>query len=315
MNKKILIIGGQGFIGLHLIKKLVALKENVTILDLPKSNNQKNTDFLKKTKMLQGSVTDFESIKKNVKGKDYIINLAAIINRSATINNPFCDLDVNCKGQLTVLEACRRVNNTATIIWLGSRSQFGKIDQKIKINEHHSQKPVSLYGIHKQTGENYCKFYTKAYGLNTIVLRPSSVYGPPIVGENNTNIINLFIKKALDDNILTTINGGTDYKDYLYVEDLVDAIIALIKKDVKKGAFNVGSSKSVKLVDIFNLIISQCGRGRIKNIQKSKHQLRYDEGNTYMDITKIKKATGWHPKIVIKKGIHKTINYYKGGIK
>lgn len=315
MRKKILIIGGQGFIGLHLVKKLVALKENITVLDLPGTNSIKSIDFLKKTRIVTGSVTDFEIIKKNVKGKDYIINLAAVINKGTNIKNPFCDLDVNCRGQLNVLEACRQINNTTTIIWLGTRSQFGKIDQKIKISENHSQKPVSLYGINKQTGENYCKFYAKAYGLNTIVIRPSSVYGPPVIGENNTNIINLFIKKAIANDIITTINGGIDYKDYLYVEDLVDAIIALIKKDIKKGAFNIGSSKSLKIVDIFNAIIKQCGGGYIKNIQKSKHHLRHDEGNTYMDTTKIRKATGWHPKISLKKGIQKTINYYKGGIK
>ena len=312
MVEEILIIGGSSFIGLHLAKSLINSDKNVTILCRnTEVFNNLDDDFIKNIKVVEGDITDFNTVKENIRDKDFIINLAAVINKGDKIIDPFMDLNVNCIGQLNVLEACKQENPEAKIIWLGSRSQFGIIDKKEFLDENYEQKPISLYGIHKQTAENYCLFYNKAFGLKTIILRPSSVYGPPVATDNDKSVINKFIKKALNDETLPVFGGGEDFKNYTYIKDLIDAMVSVMKSNIDHEVFNIGSSDNYKFVDICNTLVELCGAGKIENIDFTENQLKFDERNTCMDITKIKKQIGWEPKIGIKEGIKRTIDYYK----
>ena len=161
MLNKILVIGGTGYIGLKLVKKLVDLNLDVTIMSRNVSEFE-SIDFLKKTTLIRGDVTKVGDVKTAVKNKDCVINLAAIINKYGDIKDSLYDLKVNCVGQINVLESLRLTNLKAKYIFMGSRAQFGRVAIKdLPIRENYPKNPISLYGIHKQTSEGYCHLYNK----------------------------------------------------------------------------------------------------------------------------------------------------------
>lgn len=311
-NKKILLIGGSGFIGLHLAKRLLELGSNVSICSNDISNT-KELDFAKKNKLIKGDITDYNFIEESIKDKDFIINLAAIVQDKGNFD-PYHDLEVNCKGQLNILESRKKVNPNSKYIFLGTRTQFGMMEEKdLPVSDGQCQKPISLYGIHKQTAENYCKLYERAFNLKSIILRFSQVYGPSLTNENTHSIIGKFIKKAMQ-NELFYVNGfGKDIKDVLYIDDAIDLIIKILESDIKEGDFNAGSGNKIKLIEIAEKIVYLCGSGSFEAVPFPKNTEKFELGSFYFNISKVKKTFKWEPKTKLGDGIRKTIDFYKKG--
>ncbi|MFW9875362.1 MAG: NAD-dependent epimerase/dehydratase family protein, partial [Candidatus Thorarchaeota archaeon] len=219
-NKKILVIGGSGFVGLHLIKRLSKTDNTMTVL-CKNPDKIKNFEFTKKIKLIKGNITDYKTIEENIKNKDIIINLAAIVNPVSDFES-YTDLDINCKGQLNVLEARKKVNPNSKYIFIGTRAQFGRMKKEdLPITEDYCQRPISLYGIHKQTAENYCKLYKRAFNLKSIILRLPQVYGPSLIKEKTHSIIDKFIRKSLKNEEFYVNGYGEDLKDLIYFGDVV----------------------------------------------------------------------------------------------
>ncbi|MBI2654871.1 NAD-dependent epimerase/dehydratase family protein [Candidatus Woesearchaeota archaeon] len=301
------MIGGTGFIGLHLIRSLSGRNYDLTVL------SPKNTDVIGKLgfagslKAVKGSVADYKCIEDNVKNKDVIINLAAIVNPDSHFE-PYGDLEVNCIGQLNILEARKNVNPGSKYIFFGSRAQFGRVKKKdLPISEDSCQRPVSLYGIHKQAAENYCKLYKNAFNLNFVMLRMSIVYGPEIGGENKNNIINKFIRKALNSEEFYVNGYGRDIKDLIYIDDLVALIIKVIESKVDGGIFNVGSGERIRFIDIARNVVNECKSGSFKAVPFPEDLKKFELGSFYFDISKAKKAFGWEAKIKMKEGIKRMV--------
>lgn len=309
-NKKILLIGGTGFIGLNLAKRLSSLDWEVTLMSRGISKIKK-LDFSRKIKLIKGDVRDYKIVEENIKNKDVIINLAAVVNPASDFN-PYQDLDVNCKGQLNILEARKNVNPNSKYIFFGTRAQFGKTRlSDSPLTESFCQRPISLYGIHKQASENYCYLYSTVFNLESIILRLSIVYGHEIAGENMHNIIDKFIKKALKNEKFYVNGHGKDLKDLIYIEDLIDLLVKIIESDVMEGTFNVGSGKKIKLIDIARKIVKLCGSGSFEARPFPKGIKPFELGSFYFDISKVKKAFNWKPKTDIDAGLKKVIESYK----
>ena len=309
-KNKILLIGGSGFIGLHLAKRLTDLDKKVTIL-CRNPEKVKKLEFAKSINLVKGDVTDFNSVKESIKNKDVIINLASVVNSGPDFN-PYPDLDANLKGQLNVLEARKKFNPNSKFIFIGSRAQFGKVaESDLPVAEDQCQMPVSLYGIHKQAAENYCRLYKKAFNLNSIILRLSIVYGYDIIGENKFNTINNFIKEALMNQKIHVHGYGKDVKDLLYVEDLADLMIKVIGSNVNDGIFNVGSGKKITLLNIVKKIIVLCGSGSFESVPFPKESIGFELGSFYFDISKVKNTFGWAPKTSVDEGLRETIEFYR----
>jgi len=308
-NKKILIIGGSGFIGIHLASRLLDLDHDITIFC--KDSNEKELDFSKKIKWIKGNIVDYGSVEKAVKNNDIIINLATVVQPRREFY-PYMDLDVNCKGQLNVLEARKSINPTSKYIFVGTRAQFGNVKEKhLPIKEEHCQRPISLYGIHKQTAENYCRLYNRAFGLKSIILRLSIVYGFSIAGKNRNNIIDEFIHKTLKNEKFYVNGFGEDIKDMIYIDDVIDLLVNVIDSNIQEGIFNVGSGKKVKFIEIAKKIVELCGSGSFETREFPEEIAKFELGNFYFDISKVKKTFKWEPKINISKGLKKTIEFYK----
>ena len=313
-SKKILLVGGASFIGLHLAQRLLKLGSNVTIF-CKNSDKTKKLNFIKDINFIEGSIADYKSIEKSIKNKDGIINLAAVVQDYAEFD-PYLDLEVNCKGHLNILEAREKINPKAKYIFMGSRAQFGRVNEKdLPVSEGLCQRPISLYGIHKSTAENYCTLYLRTFNLKSIILRLPQVYGPSLAGKNAHSIVDRFIRTALKNGEFGVNGYGKDIKDLIYVEDVVDLMVMVLESEIEEGAFNVGSGEKVKLIEIAEKIVKLCGSGSFRAVPFPEELVNFELGDFYFDISKAKKTFDWYPKTKIEEGLKKTIDFYrnKGG--
>lgn len=313
-GKKILIIGGTGFVGMHLAKRLSEVPCRVCIFGR-NIGNAKKLEFAKEIEIIEGDIADYKSIEKSVKNKDAIINLAAVVQDYAEFD-PYLDLEVNCKGQLNILEARKKINQNAKYIFIGSRTQFGKVKKKdLPVSEGLCQRPISLYGIHKHTAESYCGLYERAFNLKSVILRFPQVYGPSLAGKNDHSIVDRFIRKALKNEEFHVNGYGKDIKDLIYVEDVIDLIVLVLESEIEEGAFNAGSGEKIRLTEIAEKIIKLCKSGSYKPVPFPEELVNFELGGFYFDISKAKKAFNWSPKTKIEEGLKKTIEFYrnKGG--
>jgi len=287
---KILILGGNGFIGLHLQKRL------------------KDDGF---DVSAEGDVTNYNDVESRIKDKDIIINLASIIQPIGQFD-PYIDLDVNLKGQLNILEARKNVNPNSKYIFIGSRMQFGKVDEKnLPVSENYPQNPTSMYGVHKFTAEKYCSIYNQAYNLESIILRLPQVYGPSLNGKPTVSIIEKFIKIALRGETFKVNGYGEDLKDLIYIDDVVEAIVESLKSKVTNAVYNVGSGIGLKLAEISKKIIEECGSGNFELVPFPDDLVKFELGSFYFDISKIKNDLGWKPTVGIEEGIRRMIEWHK----
>src|SRR3989344_6356254 len=223
-NKNILITGGAGFIGSSLAHELVRRGAKVTILDalLPLyGGNMFNLNGIEdRVKFVSGDIRVKSLMLKTVAGQDYIFNLAAQVSYIDSKNEPFLDLDINCLGHLTVLEAIREIAPKARVFFSSSRMVYGKI-QTIPVTEKHPTEPLSLYGIHKLTAEQYYRYYYDTFGLDTVTARLPNPYGVrQQMKHNKYSIVGWFLRQSLDDGIITIFGDGKQERDYLYIDDI-----------------------------------------------------------------------------------------------
>ncbi len=216
-HKKVLITGGLGFIGSNIAHKLIHLDANVTILDnlAPLyGGNMFNIDDIKdKISLIHGDVRDIDTISKLVKDKDFIFHLAGQVSHIDSSEIPFEDLDINCKGYLNVLEACKKSNKNSKIIFSSSRLVLGKtIKNPSDVN--FSSNPLSLYGIHKLTAEKYSYLYNKNYGMRTVVLRLTNPYGErQQIKHSKYSIPGWFMRMAMDSKPIKIFGDGNQKRD------------------------------------------------------------------------------------------------------
>lgn len=309
-QEKILIFGGSGFIGAHLSQRLVAEKADVTVVC---RDPEKIKDALcfKGVMLIAGDITNLQDVMKHIKNQDIIVNLTTIVQTAGKFD-PYADLEINCKAQINVLEARKNVNPNAQYIYIGSSMQFGKVVEKdLPISEDHPQNPISLYAIHKTAAESYCSLYGKAFKLSSVIIRLPIVYGPNITRLETRSILEKFIKKALQDESFNINGFGKDLKDFIYVDDVVDALCVVMKSKIHNGAYNIGSGKGVLFSEIAQIIIDACGSGRYDLVPFPKELEPFEIGSFYFNIAKIQKELGWEPKINITEGIKKMVAFYK----
>jgi len=311
-GKKVILIGGSGFIGSHLAKRLAELDADITIF-CKNPGRIKKLPFqnANKIKAIRGDVANYDSVKDSIKNQDVIINLAAIVQDNAGFE-PYADIETNCKGQINILEARKRFNPKSIYIFLGSRAQFGKVEEKdLPVSEEHCQAPISLYGIHKQTAENYCKLYKRAFNLKSIIIRLPQVYGTSLTKEETDRIIDKIVKKAVKNEEFLVNGYGRDIKDLIYIDDLTDLLIKILNSDIEDGIFNAGSGEKIKLIDIAKKVIALSNSGSFRIVRFPESIAKFELGSLYFDISKVKRAFKWEPKTTIDIGLKKMINFYK----
>lgn len=313
-NKKVLIIGGTGFIGSNLLLSLDKLGAEITIvsrgktepaINIPEGTNIVHLDI---SSMNPSSLLQLHSLIKN---NQIIFDLAGRSGAVSSTYGPYSDLQSNVVGQYNLLETCRIANPNARVIFLSSRLVYGKVMQ-LPVTEDDPTEPTSFYGINKLTAEKYHNLFWEIHGLKTTILRVTVPYGPYRPNKKYRHgIINLFLKKAASNEPIELYGDGSQLRDIIYIGDLVEALvkIPLAEKTVGK-LYNLGSGRGVSLSSIATSICTLLGRGTVKNIDWPEDALQVETGDFYCSIDKICADIGWYPETSLESGIKRCISYY-----
>lgn len=314
-GKKILVTGGLGFVGSNLAHELVRMGSDVTILDslYPKGGgNLFNIKGIEnKVRLNFADIRDESAVNQLVKGKDYIFHLAAQLSHVESMENPFDDLGINCLGTLTLLEACRKYNDSVKIIFSGTRSQYGRIVYT-PVDEKHPINPVDTNGISKHAAEQYHLLYYRTYGIKTTSLRLTNTYGPRhLMRHSRQGFLNWFIRQAMDNEVIKIYGDGKQIRDFHYVDDVVHALLLAGKSKRSEGeVFNLGGEAS-NLIDLVKLIIKIAKKGSFELVSFPEDRKKIEIGSYVANYEKAKKMLGWEPKTGLEEGIRKTVEFYE----
>lgn len=314
-KKNILITGGLGFIGSNLAIHLVESGANVTLVDsmIPDyGGNLFNVSEIKdKVHINYSDIRDEHSIVYLIKDKDYIFNLAGQVSHIDSMIDPRTDLEINTQSQLSILEACRKHNTRVRIVYTSTRQVYGR-PQNIPVDESHPLNPIDVNGINKIAGEHYHIVYNKVYGIHSVILRLTNTYGPhQLVKHSRQGFISWFIRKAVKKEKIQIFGDGTTLRDLNYVDDVVRALIEVAYRPETFGEiFNLGN-EPISLKELVELLIEIAGCGEYELVPFPEEKKKIDIGSIYVDFSKIKSVIGWFPKVSLKEGLKRTIEFYK----
>ncbi|MDA1353521.1 MAG: NAD-dependent epimerase/dehydratase family protein [bacterium] len=314
-NKRVLITGGVGFIGSHLARKLVELGAKVTIVDsmIPRygGNLFNIRDIRDQLKVNFSDIRDASANAHLVRDQDYLFNLAGQVSHIDSMTDPLTDLDINCRAQLILLEACRKYNPTIRLVYAGTRQVYGRPDS-LPVTESHLVQPVDVNGINKVAGEYYHILYNNVYHIPSTVLRMTNVYGPcQLLKHDGQGFTGIFIRDAILGKPISIFGDGSQLRDFNFVSDVVDALLLSAAQDVAIGkVYNLGHSTHYSLKSFVDILSSLC-EFEFNMVPFPEEKKRIDIGDYYSDYSLIKSELGWDPKVSLDDGLAETIRYYK----
>lgn len=314
-GSNILITGGLGFIGSSLARKLVALGAQVTLVDslIPQyGGNLFNIEDIKdRVRVNISDVRDPHAMADLIKGHDYLFNLAGQTSHLDSMKDPFTDLDINSRAQLSILEACRRYNPTLKIVFASTRQLYGK-PQYLPVDEHHPIRPVDVNGINKLSGELYHLLYNNIYGIRACALRLTNTYGPGMrVKDERQTFLGIWIRNLIEGKPILVYGDGLQLRDFNYIDDVVDALLmAAVAPQADGEVFNLGGAEYVNLKDLAGLIIELHQGGEFQVVPFPPERKVIDIGDYYSDYSKIRSALGWEPCVSLREGLRRSLAYY-----
>lgn len=315
-GRRTMVTGGLGFIGSNLAHRLVALGADVLLVDslLPDyGGNAFNIDGIADRITVNcADIRDRDAMNRLVAGRDVIFNLAGQVSHIDSMRDPYTDLDINCRSQLTVLEACRHHNPGAKVVFAGTRQIYGRPDS-LPVDETHLVRPTDVNGINKAAGEQYHLVYNNVFGIRACSLRLTNVYGPrQLIRHNRQGFIGWFIRLALEGKTIQIYGDGAQLRDFVFVEDAVDAFLRAGASDAcNGGVFNVGGSEPVSHSDLTSLLIRAAGSGRVSYVEWPAEKRAIDIGSFYTDSSKFQRTTGWTQQVSLADGLASTLEYYR----
>ena len=315
-GKHVLVTGGLGFVGSNLSIELIRLGAHVSVIDnmLPRQGgNLFNLEPVKdRVRVNYSDVRNQLSMNHLVKGQDLIFHLAGQVNHVDSMRNPIQDLEINCHGTLTLMQALRHHNREAVVVYSGTRGEYGS-SVKLPVNEDHPTNPKGLYAVTNLAAEKMIFVYNQVFKIPAVCLRITNTYGPRHqMMHDEYGVFNWFIKKALDNAPLPVFGDGTIIRDFLYIDDLVECMLMTACTPGAIGeVFNVGSGMPVTFRDLAEKIVHIAGSGSYTFTAFTKERAEVEPGDYWADITKIGRVVGWEPKISLEEGIRRTIAFYR----
>jgi len=315
-GRRVLVTGGLGFIGSNLARRLVDLGAHVSIIDalIPDhGGNRFNIAGLEDRITLHiVDVRDAPAITRLVADQDVVFNLAGQVSHIDSMTDPQTDLEINCRSQLTLLEACRVVNPQVKIVYAGTRQIYGRPD-RLPVDESHLVRPTDINGINKAAGEYYHLVYNNVYGIRTCSLRLTNIYGPrQLIRHSRQGFIGWFIRLAVEGREIQVFGDGSQLRDFVYIDDAVDAFLrAGVTPACDGGVFNVGGAEPIAHTDLVDKLIAAAGQGSKKFVPWPDDKRRIDIGSFYSDSTRLRQATGWTAAVGLDEGLRRTLAYYR----
>jgi len=307
---RVLITGGLGFIGSHLVDELLKNKHKVIVItkSFSKKNNLKKS--MKNLKIEKINIKNFDKLGNCIeKNKpDIIIHLAGQTSHSKSFDNPFEDIDIDVKSTLFILEKLRKMDSKCRFILGSTFVVIGK-PKKLPVNEESVCSPTTIYGANKLLCENYCKIYNQVYDLDTVVFRITNSFGPREQIIPNKNAINYLINLASKGEKITIYDEGKMFRDLIYVSDVISGISTIISKGESGNIYWISSGKKTWFHQIGKWL-EGFTKAKVENVRSPKYTKKVDVGNFVVDNSKLK-SLGWKPKIPVKNGIKLTLDYFE----
>ncbi len=314
-DRNVLITGGLGFIGSNLAIRLVELGARVTLLDslIPQfGGTLANIAPVRSQVVVNISdMRDANSLDILVQGQDYIFNLAGQVSHGDSMRDPQLDLGVNCVSTMNLVEACRKHNPEARLLYSSTRQVYGR-PEKLPVSEDHPTLPIDVNGINKLAAEYYHLLYHGTYGIRSTVLRMTNTFGPrQRLRGDRQGFAAVFLRLALAGEKISLYGGGGQLRDFNYVDDVVDAMLSAITHDRCFGQFfNLGSARAYSLIEFVELLRQTC-RFELESVPFPEDKKIIDIGDYYGDYSKFQEVTGWTPRIELAEGLERTVAFYR----
>jgi UDP-glucose 4-epimerase len=314
-GKNILITGGLGFIGSSLARRLVGLGANITLVDslIPQyGGNLFNIHDIKDRVTLNiTDVRDPHAMTNIIQNKDCLFNLAGQTSHLDSMTDPQTDLDINASAQLSILEACRKHNPNIKIVFASTRQLYGK-PEYLPVDEKHPIKPVDVNGINKLAGEWYHLLYNNVYHIRACALRLTNTYGPGMrVKDSRQTFLGIWIRNLIEGKPVLVFGDGMQVRDFNYVDDVVEAFLTAAMNPAADGeVFNLGSTECINLKDLAAVIVDLNKKGSYKVVPFPPERKAIDIGDYYSDFTKINRVLGWAPRVPLREGLKRSLEYY-----
>jgi len=315
-GRRVLITGGLGFIGSNLARHLVALGADVLLVDSlidDYGGSLFNVHGIEDRLHINiADVRQASTMNYLVRNRDVIFNLAGQVSHIDSMRDPHTDLDINCRSQLTILEACRQHNPGTKVVFAGTRQVYGKPD-RLPVDESHLVRPTDINGINKAAGEYYHLVYNNVFDVRACSLRLTNVYGPrQLIRHNRQGFIGWFIRLALEGREIQIYGDGSQVRDFVHVDDVADAFLRAGVLDTCNGdVFNVGGAEPIAHRDLVQILIEEAGRGSVRFVEWPAEKRRIDIGSFYSDSTKFTTTTGWQPSVTLRDGLRSTLAFYR----
>lgn len=315
-GKKVLVTGGLGFIGSNLARELVAAQADVVLVDslVPEygGNRENIAGIESKVHVNVSDVRDEHSLKALVRDVDVIFNLAGQTSHLDSMQDPYTDLEINCRAQLSILEACRENNPSARVVFASTRQIYGR-PEYLPVDERHPIHPVDVNGINKTAGEWYHLVYGQVYGIPVCVLRLTNTYGPRMrVRDARQTFLGFWLRQILLGEELLVFGDGRQRRDFNYVDDAVRALLLAATRDEAVGQiYNLGDDEVLSLLELAELLVRVNGSGSYRVVPFPDDRKAIDIGDYYSDFGKIRGDLGWAPAVRVEQGLERSLAFYR----
>jgi len=315
-GRRVMITGGLGFIGSNLARQLVDLGADILIIDSLIADYGGNLFNIRgiedRVRVNIADIRQESTMHYLVRDREVIFNLAGQVSHIDSMRDPYTDLEINCRAQLSMLEACRRRNPAAKVVFAGTRQVYGKPDH-LPVDERHLVRPTDINGINKVAGEYYHLVYNNVFGVRSCSLRLTNVYGPrQLIKHNRQGFIAWFIRLAIEGREIQVFGDGSQLRDFVFVDDATDAFLRAGASDVCNGeVFNVGGTDPISHRALVELLLEIAGTGSVRYVDWPSEKRRIDIGSFYSDSSRFRQATGWHAAVDLREGLTRTIAYVR----
>jgi UDP-glucose 4-epimerase len=314
-GRRVLVTGGLGFIGSNLCRTLADLGARVLAVDslLPDyGGNLFNLDGYEDKVRINIADVRGNGMEYLVRGQDVLFNLAGQVSHLDSMADPMTDLEINCRSQLSLLEAVRRGNPGLKIVFAGTRQVYGR-PQYLPVDEKHLLNPTDVNGINKISGEMYHLVYHSVYGIRASSLRLTNTYGArQLIRHNRQGFIGWFVRQALLGEEIQVFGDGTQKRDFNHVDDVVEAFLRAGAMEAADGrVFNLGAEPPVSLLELAEMLCALSGRSNLRLVPFPQERKRIDIGDFYADTHLVRRTLGWEPRVPLREGLARTLAFYR----
>lgn len=307
----ILVIGGAGFLGANLVRRCLQEPNNqITVLDSLEPHLRASTNSLQqvwsKIRFVRGSMGDEPLIAEIVQGQDIIFNCAAQTSHPLSLQDPLFDAEINCLGNLKLLEAVRLLNKQAVVVYTSSSTVIGKAVGDV-VDETHGEKPLDIYSANKGVAEKYYRIYNRVHDLKTVVLRFANLYGPYGKGYPEFGFVNYFIHLAWTAQEIKIFGAGDQTRNLLYVEDAADILYQAAQDQRLIGeTYFAAHHEHLSVLEIAQTIVRVLGRGQVTHVEWPDERRRIEIDRVQISSARLCSITSWQPRYSFEQGLERT---------